>query len=164
MENRFCSILESVLQYEQKSQKIALMFFGAFLIIFSIVAIIQFKKAGTSNKIVIVLIALVLCVVCVVYLIYCHKSQAKLQNDIANAEFVTYQGEFVHDDYQRDSFYHNIIITDGADKIVLHYPDYGNHYGLHDSKQIMPVGTFTGTIVYSKNSKIMVFWTEDCNQ
>ena len=49
--------------------------------------------------------------------------------DIQEKDFVYYHGDFIHDNYQKDSFYHYIYITDNYGcRTTLLYPDYGNMY------------------------------------
>lgn len=75
---------------------------------------------------------------------------------------VTYHGEFTHDNYQKDSFYHNVYIIDSTgEDLLLRYPDYANTHSTYSDFCEMPLGSFTGTIVYGKNSKIVLKWVMD---
>jgi hypothetical protein len=80
--------------------------------------------------------------------------------DIRNQQYLVYEGEFTHDDFQKDSFYHNIhILDDCKNKVLLRYPNYGNNYDSYSNSSQLPIGVFVGTIVYGENSKIVVSWS-----
>lgn len=162
MSEQYFAILEGVLQYEQKQQSVIIVCFIVLLLVIGVLAIARFKKTSFSNKIVICLIAITLCVVFILYIVNSNRFVEKLKYDIANAEFVTYNGEYTHDDYQKDSFYHNVYISENSvNNTVLRFPDYGNMHHLYESVPEFPIGTFKGTIVYSAKSKIVVDWHID---
>ena len=68
-------------------------------------------KKKPSERIIIGVIVFALLVVFAGYIIYINRNCKRILEDVAKAEFITYEGEFIHDDYQKDSFYHNIYIS-----------------------------------------------------
>ena len=159
MEQQYISLLQGVLEYEKKSLQFMCILFSVAMVIILTFAVLRFKKEALLNRIIMCSVVLVLFVVFGVYLITNYRYQVALQSDLDHGSFVTYTGSFVHDDHQRDSFYHNITIyPEGSSEKNLRYPDYGNQYQLHDDTDIMPVGTWTGTVIYAKNSSIVVCW------
>lgn len=49
-------------------------------------------------------------------------------------------------------------MDDGGNEILLRYPDYANMHDTYKDFTELPVGSFAGTVIYSKNSKIVVGW------
>jgi hypothetical protein len=159
MEHQYLSLLQGVLQYEKKSLRSMCVIFSVAMVIIITFMALRFKKEVLLNRIIICSIVVVLCSIFGVYLVTNYRYQLALQSDINNGSFIEYTGEVLHDNYQRDSFYHNITIYPKKDcPKKLRYPDYGNQYQLHNDSQIMPVGAWTGTIVYASNSNIVVYW------
>lgn len=161
MDNQYCAILSGALDYEQTTQKFICVSLIVLIVIILVLGISQFRKATLSNKIVIILIVLVLCAVFGGYIYFSNKNQEAIKSDILNGDFVEYNGEYTHDNYQKDSFYHNVYIREGEEKVILRYPDYGNHYQLHSVSMLMPTGTFKGSIVYARSSRIVVAWSSE---
>lgn len=152
-------VLESVLHYEKRGCVI-----GCILLIICLAAIICAATIhGRKKPVVKFLIGVIVCALIIVlaaYIIQVSRHCNRILEDIAKAEFVTYEGKLIHDDYQKDSFYHNVYITDDAgNQIMLQLPDYGNMYGTHENYREFPIGLCTGTIVYSQNSKIITKWS-----
>lgn len=162
MENEYMRILNSVLQYEKSQFIIVSVGLIIVLAVLTLLAIKLFKKNSIINKIIILAIAVTLCAAFAGYLIQYNTYRTNIHRDIACDATVTYHGEFTHDDYQKDSFYHNVYIIDstGGD-LLLRYPDYANMHSTYYNFSEMPVGSFTGTIIYSKNSKIVLKWAMD---
>lgn len=159
MEDSYRLVLEKVLEYEQRQQRIICAFLVIAIIIVALVAAKQFRKTNYSNKVVVCAILIVLCAALPLYVLTCNTYQKAIMEDIANCTYVTYCGEYFHDNYQKDSFYHDVnCMVNDENSITLRYPDYGNHYSLFPDSASMPVGTSYGTIIYSKNSKIIVSW------
>jgi hypothetical protein len=162
MENEYMRILNSVLQYEKSQFIIVSTGLMAVLAILMFVAVKQFKKKTVFNKIIILAIAVTLCAAFAGYLIQYNTYRTNIHRDIACNATVTYHGEFTHDDYQKDSFYHNVYIIDSTgEDLLLRYPDYANIHSTYSDFCEMPLGTFSGTIVYGKNSRIVLKWTVD---
>lgn len=159
MEQQYISLLQGVLEYEKKSLQFMCILFSVAMVIILTFAALRFKKEAWLNRIIMCSVVIVLFAVFGVYLITNYRYQLALQSDIEHGSFVTYTGSFDHDDYQRDSFYHNVTIYPEEQSAKnLQYPDYGNQYQLHDDSDIMPVGTWTGTVIYAKNSNVVVYW------
>ena len=159
MENHYCSILEKVLEYEQRQCVIVIILLVAALLTIGVFAIKRSKSAKLVDKIIIGTILLGLVATAAAYLIHYGNYRQKIIADITQEEFVEFRGEFTHDDYQKDSFYHNIHLIDGnGEKILLRYPDYANMHDTYEDFAELPVGSFVGTLIYSKNSKIVVGW------
>ena len=162
MENEYVRTLNSVLQYEKSQFIIVSIGLIALLAILTFVAVKQFKKKTVFDKIIILAIAATLCAAFAGYLIQYNTYRTNIHRDIACDATVTYHGEFTHDDYQKDSFYHNVYIIDSTgEDLLLRYPDYANMHSTYSDFCEMPLGTFTGTIVYGKNSRIVLKWTVD---
>jgi len=159
MRKEMIRVLESVLHYEKRGCVIGCILLIICLTAIICAAIIHGRKRPVA-KIVISVIVFTLVIVFAVYIIQVNRNCDRILEDIAKAEFVTYEGEFIHDDYQKDSFYHNVYITDDAgNQIRLQLPDYGNMYGTYENYREIPIGLCTGTIVYSQNSKIITKWS-----
>ena len=157
MGNKYVHIMNSVLQYEKSQFIIVSVGLIIALAVLTLLAIKLFKKNSIINKIIILAIAVTLCAAFAGYLI-----QYNTYRDIACNATVTYHGEFTHDDYQKDSFYHNVYIIDSTgEDLLLRYPNYANMHSTYYNFSEMPVGSFTGTIIYSENSKIILEWTID---
>lgn len=163
MELQYLSLLQGVLEYEQKSLKSTCVLFAVAIIIILLFVVIRFKKEKVANRIMMCGILILLCTVFGFYLASAYQDQLALQADMEEGSFVIYTGTFVHDEYPTDAFYHNITI-DPADPSgnMLYYPDFGNLYQLYSDTEFMPVGTMSGTIVYGKNSHIVLDW--DCDE
>ncbi len=158
----YISILQSVLEYEKRALYSTCAIFFVALIVLTIRAVIRFKKEKLLDKIIICCIFVVFLGAFIGMLISSHQHQTALQTDIDTCSFITYHGQMVHEDYQRDSFYHTVTIdSEGMSSIKLQYPDYGNQYHLHDQGELMPLGITSGTVVYAEHSKIIVYWQGD---
>ncbi len=157
MDKSFSSILEDVIKYEKKELMLITISVSVLLLILFAIAIIKYKSFTFPNKVIFTLIICIFCVAILLYVINWNVFQNKLNVDIANQQYISYIGEFTHDNYQKDSYYHNVylIVADGR-KLLVRYPDYGNHYNLYSDNKQLPVGTFNGKIIYSQNSKIIV--------
>lgn len=156
---QFNLILESALQYEQKQCAIVSVMLIILIAILSFVVVKKRKTLSVSNKVTITLIIVALCVVYIGYLVFTTNYQKAITRDMSQGAFETYIGDYTHDDYQKDSFWHNVYITDGSEeKIVLRYPYYGNHYHIRNNYIEFPVGTYNGELVYGKHSKILLDW------
>jgi heme/copper-type cytochrome/quinol oxidase subunit 4 len=157
MNQQYISVLEGVLRYERNSFVVVSVIFAVSTIIALLVILVRFRKEKVLNRII---MASFVGVICVAFGLYCfihYQYKQAIENDIEQCSFVTYSGDFVHDDYQRDSFYHNLMIAPQMDTAqALRYPDYGNQYRLHQDDNIIPVGAWTGTIIYAEHSKIVV--------
>lgn len=154
-------ILNGVLQYERAQVGIVSVLFALLMVILGIVLWKTYRKLSRSNKWIALVIVLVLCGVFTAYQITAKQYQNAILQDIAEQDTVSYTGEYVHDDYQKDSFYHNVyIVDDNGERVRLRYPDYHNDHQLYADFQPLPSGESLGTIVYSKRSKIVVGWAE----
>lgn len=157
MNQQYITVLEGVLRYEQNSFGVVPAIFAAAIIVALLVILIRFRKEKTLNRIIMVSFVGVLCVVFGLYCFFHYQYKQAIEKDIEQCSFGTYSGDFVHDDYQRDSFYHNLVIAPETDTAkTLRYPDYGNQYRLHQDDNIIPDGAWTGTIIYAEHSKIVV--------
>lgn len=162
MGNKYVHIMNSVLQYEKSQFIIVSVALIIVLAVLTLLAIKLFKKNSIINKIIILAIAVTLCAAFAGYLIQYNTYRTNIHRDIACDATVTYHGEFTHDDYQKDSFYHNVYIIDSTgEDLLLRYPNYANMHSTYYNFSEMPVGSFTGTIIYSENSKIILEWTID---
>ena len=162
MGNEYVHIMNSVLQYEKSQFIIVSVALIIVLAVLTLLAIKLFKKNSIINKIIILAIAVTLCAAFAGYLIQYNTYRTNIHRDIACNATVTYHGEFTHDDYQKDSFYHNVYIIDSTgEDLLLRYPNYANMHSTYYNFSEMPVGSFTGTIIYSENSKIILEWTID---
>ena len=162
MGNKYVHIMNSVLQYEKSQFIIVSVALIIVLAVLTLLAIKLFKKNSIINKIIILAIAVTLCAAFAGYLIQYNTYRTNIHRDIACNATVTYHGEFTHDDYQKDSFYHNVYIIDSTgEDLLLRYPNYANMQSKYYNFSEMPVGSFTGTIIYSENSKIILEWTID---
>ena len=162
MSSQFCKILQSALRYEQSQRTIILLLLFATLVVLGLISLKVWKKASKSNRVCICLIVLAFLVTSCAFLIQDCSYQKAISADIHQECFITYHGEFTHDDYQKDSFYHNISITDeDGEQLLLHLPDYANTYGTYEHYKELPIGSFTGTVIYSVQSKLVVSWSID---
>ena len=162
MGNKYVHIMNSVLQYEKSQFIIVSVALIIVLAVLTLLAIKLFKKNSIINKIIILAIAVTLCAAFAGYRIQYNTYRTNIHRDIACNATVTYHGEFTHDDYQKDSFYHNVYIIDSTgEDLLLRYPNYANMHSTYYNFSEMPVGSFTGTIIYSENSKIILEWTID---
>ena len=162
MGNKYVHIMNSVLQYEKSQFIIVSVALIIVLAVLTLLAIKLFKKNSIINKIIILAIAVTLCAAFAGYLIQYNTYRTNIHRDIACNATVTYHGQFTHDDYQKDSFYHNVYIIDSTgEDLLLRYPNYANMHSTYYNFSEMPVGSFTGTIIYSENSKIILEWTID---
>ena len=160
MGNKYVHIMNSVLQYEKSQFIIVSVALIIVLAVLTLLAIKLFKKNSIINKIIILAIAVTLCAAFAGYRIQYNTYRTNIHRDIACNATVTYHGEFTHDDYQKDSFYHNVYIIDSTgEDLLLRYPNYANMHSTYYNFSEMPVGSFTGTIIYSENSKIILEWT-----
>lgn len=161
MEKEMASVLEGALHYEMRGCIIGCVLLMICLAVIICAALIHRRKKP-AEIIVIGVIIFVFVVVFAVYIIQANRHCDMIRKDIANAGYVTYVGEFLHDDYQKDSYYHNVYITDhSGNQVKLQLPDYGNMYDTHENYKEIPVGLCTGTIVYSVNSKIIIKWSAE---
>ena len=162
MGNKYVNIMNSVLQYEKSQFIIVSVGLIIVLAVLTLLAIKLFKKNSIINKIIILAIAVTLCAAFAGYLIQYNTCRDNIRLDMDDNATVTYHGEFAHDDYQKESFYHNVYIIDSTgEDLLLRYPDYANMHSTYYNFSEMPVGSFTGTIIYSENSKIILEWTID---
>ena len=162
MEHEYMRILNSVLQYEKSQFIIVSTGLMAVLAILMFVAVKQFKKKTVFDKIIILAIAATLCTAFAGYLIQYNTCRDNIRLDMDDNATVTYHGEFTHDNYQKDSFYHNVYIIDSTgEDLLLRYPDYANMHSTYSDFHEMPVGSFAGTVIYSENSRIVLKWTVD---
>lgn len=160
MNDAFSTVLKSALQYQQKQVVITSIGIIICLIIITCFGIAQYKKASATNKILIISIISLFSILFVVNIVHGKLYNNKILSDISDEGYIYYSGEYIHDDYQKDSFWHNLYILDDSDKkLILRFPDYANQYQTHNRFDIMPTGTYEGTIVYSKRSKIVVSWS-----
>ena len=155
----FTDILEGVIKYEQKERMIVSVVFGVFVIVFVIFAIKHYNKATRIDKVITLSVILVLLFVFIMYHINCEKNINNIKKDLASDDYIIYIGEYTHDNYQKDSFYHNVYVMNGSGKMLLRYPDYSNKYRLHAQHEQLPTGSFSGTIVYANKSKIVLSWS-----
>lgn len=159
MKKNFRVILEKVLEYEQRQCVIVIILLVAALLTIGVFAIKRSKSAKLVDKIIIGTILLGLVATAAAYFIHYSNYRQKIMTDINKEEFIEFHGEFTHDDYQKDSFYHNVyLMDDGGNEILLRYPDYANMHDTYKDFTELPVGSFAGTVIYSKNSKIVVGW------
>lgn len=157
MNQEYVSVLEEVLRYEQNSLSVVSVMFSVGMIILLSVILFRFRKEKPLNRIIMLSVGVLLCVAFCLYFFFNQQYRLAIKEDIERCSFVTYSGSFVHDEYQRDSFYHNLVISrEGEASQTLRYPDYGNQYQLHQSDRIIPAGTGIGTLVYGENSKVVV--------
>ena len=164
MDIQFYLLIEGVLEYEQKKQTICCILLTVLIVTMCVLAFAQFKRVTLFDKLIICTIILFLVAVLLVFLFVSNSYQTALKADMDTLDFVIYSGKYTHDNYEKDSFYHNIYIFDDDEKQeILRYPDYGNQYCLHADSRLMPIGSFEGTIVYTKRSKIIVAWSIEDN-
>ena len=106
------------------------------------------------------IIEVVLIVILIFHVFYSIKHYNDITSDMIRNDYVVYQGEIFHDNYQKDSFYHNVYIRSESSnkKILLRFPDYANHHNSYLDFSPMPDGKFSGTVTYSAKSKIIVAW------
>jgi hypothetical protein len=164
MNGQFCEIIQSALRYEQGQRAIIIVMLITTLVVLGLISIKEWKKASKSSRVCICLIALVFFAVGCVFPIHNNRYQEAIMADVHQESFITYHGEFIHDDYQKDSFYHNVTLVDNdGEKILLRLPDYANMYDTYVHYTELPIGSFTGTVIYSEYSKLVVFWEIDNN-
>lgn len=162
MGNKYVHIMNSVLQYEKSQFIIVSVGLIAVLAILTFAAVKQFKKKTVFDKIIILAIAATLCTAFAGYLIQYNTCRDNIRLDMDDNATVTYHGEFTHDNYQKDSFYHNVYIIDSTgEDLLLRYPDYANMHSTYYNFSEMPVGSFAGTVIYSENSRIVLYWSMD---
>lgn len=162
MDGTYTAILDGVIAYEQKSQAIVCFFLMVAIAVMLFFAIKDFRKDTRVNRVILCILPVVFACILILFVWFQKQTIARLEADARNEAYIVYSGQLTHDNYQKDSFYHNVSIAgEGGEEMILRYPDYGNQYHLHDGQEILPTGTFTGTIVYSKTSKIIVDWTLD---
>ena len=160
MEQPYMTVLQGVLEYEQKSLLLMGVIFAIALVTILLFVVIQFRKETVTNRIIMCSIVIVMFVVFGFSLISGYRDQAALRSDMEQDAFVTYTGTFIHDNYQKDSFYHNVtVVLEDGSKMILHYPDYGNRYHLNSHAETIPAGTGVGTIVDTKKSLVIVDYT-----
>lgn len=158
MGKEMVSVLENVLHYEKRGCVIGCILLMICLTAIIIATLIHARKK-IVEKIIIGAIVFSLVIVFTAYIIQVNRNCDRILEDISKTEFITYEGKFIHDDYQKDSYYHNVYIIDpSGSQLKLQLPDFGNMYNTHDNYQEIPIGLCTGTIVYSKNSKIIAKW------
>ncbi len=157
---QYISLLKGVLQYEQRQFQIVSVILMISLAMIAVGIFSRRKKQSVSDKVTLALIVATLCVVYACYGVSSANYQKAVLTDISEGTFETYIGDYTHDDYQKDSFYHNVYISNEAgEDTLLRYPDYGNHYRLRDDFAELPIGTYSGKLVYAKHSKILLDWT-----
>ena len=71
MEDSYRLVLEKVLEYEQRQQRIICAFLVIAIIIVALVAAKQFRKTNCSNKVVVCAILIVLCAALPLYVLTC---------------------------------------------------------------------------------------------
>lgn len=158
MEKEMTAVLESVLRYARREYYICCVLLGIGIVAVLCVALFT-KRKKLAHKLILGGVLLVLTGAFAAYTVQVNADSQRIRNDMEQTAFVTYQGEFHHDDYQKDSFYHYIYITDpsGA-QLRLRLPDYGNMHRTYADYRALPTGTCTGTLVYSQSSKIIIKW------
>lgn len=162
MGNKYVHIMNSVLQYEKSQFIIVSVGLIIVLAVLTFAAVKQFKKKTVFDKIIILAIAATLCTAFAGYLIQYNTCRDNIRLDMDDNATVTYHGEFAHDDYQKDSFYHNVYIIDSTgEDLLLRYPDYANMHSTYSDFHEMPAGSFAGTVIYSENSRIVLYWSMD---
>lgn len=160
MEKTFSSLLNRVMQYERNECLIVITLFVPTFLAIVIFAIKSFKRSSTGIRVLMVLISVILLVIFIAYIINFQIQIDNIEFDISNGKFSVYTGNYIHDNYQKDSFYHNLyIFDDDGKKLLLRLPDYSNIYKIHTDFQKLPIGEFRGTVVYSENSKIVLDWS-----
>ena len=158
--DKFVPVLRSVLRYEQGNQTVLATILVITLVVIGFFVIKSFPRMKHLDRIIVFMVVFSFTVIFILYLCHNNNYRNNLMTDINQESFVEFYGEFIHDDYQKDSFYHNIYIMDpSGEKILLHYPDYANMYDTYNDFRTLPVGSFVGTIVYGKESKIVVGWS-----
>ena len=159
MENIYESILRGVIAYEGKKSGILYTLIVIAVAVMILILFLNYGKTKKMDKIISILVVVIL-ILCIPVNAVIKENQSRMMMcDNKNIDYIYYSGAFTHDDYQKDSFYHNVYIIDGnGEKVILKYPDYSNTYSLHEDPFCMPVGSFDGDIVYSNKSKIIVFW------
>jgi hypothetical protein len=53
------------------------------------------------------------------------------------------------------------IIDSTGEDLLLRYPDYANMHSTYSDFHEMPAGSFAGTVIYSENSRIVLYWSMD---
>ncbi len=160
MNENYSTIFRSVLLYERGQKYTVVILLAVVLFVLGFIFLRHRKVLKKSDKICALAVLLVFSAAICVYWIHVTKFEKAIVTDIKQEGFVTYRGEFFHDDYQRDSFYHNVYITDSnGSKIQLRLPDYANMHNTYDKFEELPSGTFYGTIIYSENSKLVLSWS-----
>ena len=158
MNSQFNTILEGTLNYEM-NQKVSVIFGIIIVLIMISLGVIRNIKKSKVNTIISISILILFCMAFCIYLIHFEKYKKNIQEDMNFNDYITYTGYFTHYNYQSDSFYHSVKIVDDFDnRILLRYSDYGNMYGLWENYEDFPLGTFYGTIIYSKRSKLILYW------
>lgn len=162
MKESFLSLLEGVLQYEQRECVIVSTLFAFLFIAIILFAIKLCKKGSNFDRAIIMFIIIVLTAIFLAYVISFKIQKGRITSDISDNSLVIYNGEYIHDDYQKDSFYHNLyIIDEQGERMLLRYPDYMNSYSLHMDFRALPIGSFFGEIIYSEKSRIVLSWSID---
>lgn len=155
----YLNIMTQTLEFEKSEYQLIVFGFILAVTVLSVKIIKEFKKAKRFDKIIMVCVIIAFCVVFCVYTFFYNTFKQNVTKDISTNEFVSYTGEFTHDDYQKDSFFHDVFINEGSkNKSSLVYPDYGNMYKIRSTDKKLPLGRSKGTLVYGKNSLIIVDW------
>lgn len=156
---QYRALLEGVLQYERRSFLSVCVIFALALVVLGGIMIFRFRTEPPRNKFLICSFLVVLTVIFAAYSIKHYHYCQDIRHDLEQESFLAYTGEFVHEDYQKDSFYHTVTIyPDFTRSEALRYPDYGNQYSLHSADSLLATGTYYGTVLYGQNSRIVIAW------
>ncbi len=153
------ALLEGTLHYEKSSS--VSVYISVLLVLAAIgAAAIKTRRSATrSEKVIGALTVLTLVAATAAYGIHLKLYCDAITSDLADGTFIYYEGTITHDSYQKNAFYHNIrIVTDDGHDYLLRYPDYGNAFHLRRDFHPLPVGTYTGTLVYGQHSRVVVEW------
>lgn len=161
--DNYSRILDSVLLYEQKQENICRFLLILLVSILVFVIASKWKKHSISDKYVLFAIETVFVVILILHTVFTIENYKNIKSDKESNDYILYSGEIFHDDYQKDSFYHNVYIesSTGNSKVRLKYPDYANHHKTYLNSETMPNGAFQGSVTYSAKSKIIVNWEID---
>ena len=160
---QFGCILESALKYEKSQADIAIISVISILIILLVIYAKTNKRIMRSDKWIIVAIIMVFIVAFAGVCVQSKQFQDNIALDISSKEVVVFEGDFIFDNNKKIYFYRNVFTVDKGEQQRLIYIDSGNIYGTYPEHHILPEGENNGTIIYGKNSKIVLYWSLSAN-
>ena len=101
--------------------------------------------------------------ICICGFAYTNHQIKKIETDIENGSFVTFTGSFHYFNYRgkgTDHFFTRIDLLDESQNTIatVHHPDYKNYHSTYekDEYQFIEEGFYHGTLVYAKESGLVV--------